>query len=322
MSTYETDRTDRTEGVDDEIDHADENYGVDSEGDEVAQEQAAEAQEAEPVIDEDEDLLDHTDSPPDEDAPEAGIDTDGLADPDADTEEEAETFGAPDQQAIALGPIGTEAESEDDDLADEPVIVELEETEVEVLDEPVDDADLDAEAEAEAETAADGEADDESVLLTESEPGSVLPPEEPEESEEPEEPEDLDSPADDQPEASDETATEADEPLPVPGPSPEELLAPVGADAPLDPGTGSYQERWSAIQGGFVDDPHRTVESAGELLTQMWAEVERAMAEQRAALDDTWDDGSSTDELRAAFRSYREMFHRLTALLSETQPSG
>jgi hypothetical protein len=108
----------------------------------------------------------------------------------------------------------------------------------------------------------------------------------------------------------------------VPEPSPEVLLEPVGAESPIDPGTGTHQERWSAIQGSFVDDPLRTVESAGSLVAEMLQELERAIAEQRAALDDAWDDGSSTDDLRAAFRSYRDMFRRLSALLTDTQPSG
>jgi hypothetical protein len=309
MTTHETDQPQ-------EVDHADENYGVDSEGDELAQEQAAEADEAEPVgVDDD---LDHTDPPFGADA---GVDTGGLADPDADVADEAAAFGSPDtetadsggQPAIALGPIDDEHdEDEDDALADEPVIVELEETEVEVLDEPepLDDADT-----------TDADADDESVLLTESAPGSVLPPEAPEE---PEASEDLDAPEDfDEPgviEAG--TSAAAEEPLPVPEQNPEALLEPVGAETPIDSGTGTHQERWSAIQGSFVDDPLRTVESAGSLVAEMLQELERAIAEQRAALDDAWDDGSSTDDLRAAFRSYRDMFRRLSALLTDTQPSG
>jgi hypothetical protein len=320
MTTHETDQPH-------EVDHADENYGVDSEGDELAQEQAAEAEEAEPVgvddaleddVDDDaDDDLDHTDPPFGADA---GVHTEGLADPDADVADGAAAFGSPDtetadaedlvdQPAIALGPIDDEhdeGEDEDDGLADEPVIVELEETEVEVLDEPepVDDAD-----------ATDADTDDESVLLTESEPGSVLPPEEPEE---PEAPEAFDEPG--VIEAG--TSPVAEAPLPVPEPSPEALLEPVGAESPIDPGTGTHQERWSAIQGSFVDDPLRTVESAGSLVAEMLQDLERAIAEQRAAVDDAWDDGSSTDDLRAAFRSYRDMFRRVAALLTEAQPSG
>jgi len=310
MTTHETDQPQ-------EIDHADENYGVDSEGDELAQEQAAEAQEAEPV---DDDQLDHTDPPQDldpeaseadadADASDDGIDTDGLADPDAGMTDEAVAFDdetdddTDDEQAIALGPIEAAPAGEygdDDDTPVEPTIVELDETELEVLDdtEPTDD-DLDGD------DLDDGD-DDESVLLTESTPGSVLPPEGSEE------PDELDEPV----------AVEAPEDLPVAPSSPESLLEPADPDSPLDPGTGTYQERWSVIQGGFVDDPHRTVESAGALVTQMWQELERAIAEQRAALDDGWSDGSSTDDLRTAFRAYRDMFNRLTDLLAETQPSG
>jgi hypothetical protein len=221
--------------------------------------------------------------PPDADAP-AGDDTihDLVATEDADTADLAgdvegagEDLGAAGVTTVdeTAAPGGAE---ESDELAAEPVVVELDETEVEVLDEPVDD------------TVDDG---DESVLLTESASGSVLPP--------PEEGAAV---------VEDETA--AGEPGPV------ELLEPVGPDAPIDPGTGSYRERWSAIQGSFVDEPFRAVESAGALVAQIWHEYERSIAQQRDALDSAWTTGSSTDDLRAAFRQYRELFNRLTALLS------
>ena len=292
MTTHETDQPQ-------EIDHADE--------------QAAEAEEAEPVAG----YFDQDDATPTEgndevsDAASDDIDTAGLADPDADSADEAEAFDEPEAEpadeteievtgaddepgdgAIALGPPETDAADESatpgegdetDDLAAEPVVVELEETELEVLDEPVD--------------AADGD-DDESVLLTETAPGSVLPSEEDEE--------DEDAAA-----AEDEDAADAAEPSPV------ALLEPVGSDTPIDPGTGTYGERWSAIQGSFVDEPFRAVESAGALVAQLWHEYERSITEQRDALDSGWSAESPTDDLRAAFRQYRDLFNRLTELLSD-----
>jgi hypothetical protein len=105
--------------------------------------------------------------------------------------------------------------------------------------------------------------------------------------------------------------------VPVPEVSPAASLEPVGPDVPLDPGNGTYQDRWSAIQGSFVDEPFRAVESAGSLVAQMWHDFEQSITERRDALDGGWATESSTDDLRAAFKEYRELFNRLTNLLTD-----
>lgn len=266
--------------------------------------------------------VDDTDTIDDEGA----IDTEGLADPDADPEAEAGSFDEP----IALGPTtdadenedtsdegddvpsgvtaapapgeDADADAENEDLAAEPVIVELDETEVEVLDDP--DAD-------------DGAVvgDDESVLLTETTDGSVLPPEDTDETEvepelEVEAVEDTDDDVDDEPVADDEPVESADL-------DPVARLAPAAAGEPIDPGSGTYQERWSAIQGTFVDEPYRAVESAGALVAQMWHEFERSISDRRDTLDASWADDSATDDLREAFQQYRELFRRFQSLLDD-----
>jgi hypothetical protein len=98
----------------------------------------------------------------------------------------------------------------------------------------------------------------------------------------------------------------------TPEPDPVQKLAPVGPESALDPGTGSYQDRWRAIQAGFIDDPRRTVETAGALVTEIWDETVRMIADEREAIDGRWQSGeSSTDDLRMAMQDYRSLYARL-----------
>jgi hypothetical protein len=304
MTTHETDQPH-------EIDQAEEHHGVDEERPGVG-----------------DDLLDHTDPPPDAGAPDLAIDTEGLADPDADVAEEVSALDEHDvgtdadaegQEAIALGPVDAGAGEAGADAEVGPDVEVVGATlgdEADVLDEPVGDSEAVTAADTPAGDDRDDGADgDGSVLLTESPPGSVLPPEEPEEPAEPEESHGPEEVA---------VGAESDAGVEVAAIGTEEPLAvpTVGPDAPIDPGIGTYRERWNAVQGSFVDDPLGTVESAGALVAEIWQEIERSIAEQRDALDGAWGAGSSTDDLRTAFLSYRDMFDRLTALLAETQPSG
>jgi hypothetical protein len=111
---------------------------------------------------------------------------------------------------------------------------------------------------------------------------------------------------------------EAYEPESTPGSDPREKLAPLGADSAMDPGTGSYQDRWGAIQAGFIDDPGRTVESASALLAEIGDDITRAISDEREGIDDRWrTTESSTDDLRAAMQDYRALYGRLTSF-----PSG
>jgi hypothetical protein len=107
---------------------------------------------------------------------------------------------------------------------------------------------------------------------------------------------------------------EAYEPETTPGSDPREKLAPVGPDSAMDPGTGSYQDRWGAIQAGFIDDPGRTVESASALLAEIGDDITRAITDAREGIDDRWrTTESSTDDLRAAMQDYRALYGRLTS---------
>jgi hypothetical protein len=93
---------------------------------------------------------------------------------------------------------------------------------------------------------------------------------------------------------------------------PVERLAPAGSDTALDPGTGSYPDRWDAIQAGFIDDPRRTVESAGALVAEIWDEIARGITDEREGVDDRWQStDTSTDDFRAAMQDYRTLYTRL-----------
>jgi hypothetical protein len=98
---------------------------------------------------------------------------------------------------------------------------------------------------------------------------------------------------------------------------PLQKLAPVGSDTAMDPGTGSYQDRCGAIQGGFIDDPRRTVASASALVTEIGDEIARGITDEREGIDGRWQSTeSSTDDLRAAMQDYRALYARLARFAS------
>lgn len=77
-----------------------------------------------------------------------------------------------------------------------------------------------------------------------------------------------------------------------------------------------YEERWTSIQLGFVDEPLYAVESAGRLLAEVLGEVASTFASKRKDLESQWrhTDEVSTEDLRLAFRGYRTFFQRVIAL--------
>jgi hypothetical protein len=103
----------------------------------------------------------------------------------------------------------------------------------------------------------------------------------------------------------------------TPESDPLQKIAPVGPDTAMDPGTGSYQDRWGAIQAGFIDDPRRTVESASALVAEIWDETVRAITDEREGVEGRWQSTeSSTDDLRAAMQDYRALYARFIRLTS------
>lgn len=127
----------------------------------------------------------------------------------------------------------------------------------------------------------------------------------PDEADEPAQPELVDEPDRIDPVAVDRT----------PESDPMQKIAPVGPDTAMDP--GSYQDRWGAIQAGFIDDPRRTVESASALVAEIWDETARAITDEREGVDGRWQSTeSSTDDLRVAMQDYRALYARFMRFTS------
>jgi len=94
---------------------------------------------------------------------------------------------------------------------------------------------------------------------------------------------------------------------------------PVNGDVPEgSPMAGDPQrlhERWATIQSAFVDDPHGSVTSAADMVTEVIATVVASAKDRESGLRGEWDrDGVDTEDLRNALRSYRALLDHLTAL--------
>ncbi len=74
-----------------------------------------------------------------------------------------------------------------------------------------------------------------------------------------------------------------------------------------------YSRRWESIQVGFVDDPRSAVQEAETLVSDVMREMVGLFQRQRQQLEEQWSGGNqaSTDDLRVAFRRYRDFFQRL-----------
>jgi hypothetical protein len=110
-------------------------------------------------------------------------------------------------------------------------------------------------------------------------------------------------------------ATEAGAPAePAPPPEPVPTAA-YEIDAPLLGAAADWQERWLAVQAGFVDEPREAVESAEQLVSEVVAELEQVLARERDQRESRWREGGdrSTEDLRVAFQRYRAVFDRLTS---------
>jgi hypothetical protein len=75
------------------------------------------------------------------------------------------------------------------------------------------------------------------------------------------------------------------------------------------------QERWKAIQTGFVDQPRHSVEQADALVAEAMSMLAETFAQERQALERQWGEGAdvSTEDLRVALQRYRSFFERLLA---------
>ena len=73
------------------------------------------------------------------------------------------------------------------------------------------------------------------------------------------------------------------------------------------------RSRWSSLQAEFVDEPHRAVEDADELVATVMRRLAEGFAKERESLEKQWDSGNtaSTEDLRVALQRYRAFFNRL-----------
>jgi hypothetical protein len=74
--------------------------------------------------------------------------------------------------------------------------------------------------------------------------------------------------------------------------------------------------RWDSVQAGFVDDPEGCVQKADGLVSDVVEQLTTGFTEARSRLEQQWGRGeeASTEDLRVAFKRYREFFERLLAM--------
>src|SRR5512143_2484946 len=72
------------------------------------------------------------------------------------------------------------------------------------------------------------------------------------------------------------------------------------------------RSRWERIQIEFVDEPHRSVEQADKLITELINRLAHRYSERRA-IQESHPEGvdDSTEELRIALKDYRSFFNRM-----------
>lgn len=104
--------------------------------------------------------------------------------------------------------------------------------------------------------------------------------------------------------------------IPVPAPSPpaqpwEGEPWRIGPQGMVPAGV---KERWTAAQGGFVDDPARAVREADALAAEVGDAVVAGIEARRAELRAVWDGETAeadTESLRLVLREYRSYVERL-----------
>ncbi len=85
------------------------------------------------------------------------------------------------------------------------------------------------------------------------------------------------------------------------------------ASSALLPNAEPFRRRWESVQVGFVDNPVQAVDDAEALVASVMDELVSGFRAQRERLEAYRSNGNetSTDELRDAFRRYRDFFERL-----------
>ena len=82
----------------------------------------------------------------------------------------------------------------------------------------------------------------------------------------------------------------------------------------LLPDAAEFKARWQQVQFRFVDDPQGSVTEAADVIAQVTAKLEAAIAERQRALRGRWSEGKSTDteSLRETLLMYRAFLNQLT----------
>jgi hypothetical protein len=81
----------------------------------------------------------------------------------------------------------------------------------------------------------------------------------------------------------------------------------------LLPDSADLRTQWHQIQYAFVDDPRGSVAQAADVLGQVAARLEAAIAERQRGLRDRWESssGADTETLRETLRMYRSFLDQL-----------
>ncbi|WP_405637851.1 hypothetical protein OHB53_45235 [Streptomyces sp. NBC_00056] len=75
----------------------------------------------------------------------------------------------------------------------------------------------------------------------------------------------------------------------------------------------NFRDRWSKVQGAFVDEPREAVQSADALVADVMQTLAATFADQKSGLESQWKSGAeaNTEDLRKALQHYRSFFNRL-----------
>jgi len=78
----------------------------------------------------------------------------------------------------------------------------------------------------------------------------------------------------------------------------------------------NFRNRWTEIQGAFVDEPRRAVEQGDALVADVIKRLASSFADERSKLEGQWGRGDnvSTEDLRVALQRYRAFFDRLLSV--------
>ncbi|NUP24648.1 MAG: hypothetical protein HOZ81_53075 [Streptomyces sp.] len=89
----------------------------------------------------------------------------------------------------------------------------------------------------------------------------------------------------------------------------------------FDQDPAQVQARWRDLQASFVDDPGEAVQRADGLVGEVVESLTSSITNRTHALRERWKDVDSpdTEDLRQAFRDYRNVLERLLALSTQSQ---